>query len=132
MTTSNWRIVGSTAPAVFGGKDWAILPTNRAPPLLIQMKREEELSQKALRTQTVSRRNTMLYMAVSVLGVSAEPAEARVGRVENKRKAMEKLQRLREKALPSEKEKNIATPSLPNRRQNAIKPLVEVSLILTQ
>lgn len=96
------------------------------------MKREEELSQKALRTQTVSRRNTMLYMAVSVLGVSAEPAEARVGRVENKRKAMEKLQRLREKALPSEKEKNIATPSLPNRRQNAIKPLVEVSLILTQ
>ncbi|KAK1549378.1 hypothetical protein Q3G72_001126 [Acer saccharum] len=51
---------------------------------------------------SVSRRGAMLYMTAEILsGATAEPAEARVTKLERKRKIMENLKMLREKAVVS-------------------------------
>ncbi|THF98818.1 hypothetical protein TEA_001750 [Camellia sinensis var. sinensis] len=68
-----------------------------------QVRSKEEQEREAPKALfTVSRRDTLLYLAaVSLSGVtlmSTRPVEARVGKIENKRKAMKKLEKLREKA----------------------------------
>nr|TKW15635.1 hypothetical protein SEVIR_5G250200v2 [Setaria viridis]TKW15636.1 hypothetical protein SEVIR_5G250200v2 [Setaria viridis]TKW15637.1 hypothetical protein SEVIR_5G250200v2 [Setaria viridis] len=49
----------------------------------------------------ITRRDTLSFMSSAMLAalLVASPAEARTSRLENKKKAMEKLERLREKAL---------------------------------
>nr|CAB3477748.1 unnamed protein product [Digitaria exilis] len=58
----------------------------------------------------ITRRYTLLFMSSAMLAtfLVASPAEARTSRLENKKKAMEKLEKLREKAL-GPKEKNGST-----------------------
>ncbi|XP_010424882.1 PREDICTED: uncharacterized protein LOC104710044 [Camelina sativa] len=62
---------------------------------------------QVLDAKDISRRNTMLYLTAGFLGginiLNGEAAEARVGRKENRRKAMEKL---RAKAKESEPNKS--------------------------
>ncbi|KAG2599426.1 hypothetical protein PVAP13_5KG456500 [Panicum virgatum] len=62
-----------------------------------------------LRNQ-ITRRDTLSFMSCAILAafLVASPAEARTSRLENKKKAMEKLEKLREKAL-GPKEKNGST-----------------------
>lgn len=63
-------------------------------------------------TSHITRRDALSFMSSGVLAafvlVVASPAEARPSRLENKRKALEKLEKLREKAL-GPKEKSGAT-----------------------
>ncbi|CAL4962412.1 unnamed protein product [Urochloa decumbens] len=49
----------------------------------------------------ITRRDTLSFMSSAMLAafLVASPAEARTSRLENKKKAMEKLEKLREKAL---------------------------------
>lgn len=60
----------------------------------------------------ITRRDALSFMSSAVLAafvlMVASPAEARTSRLENKKKALEKLEKLREKAL-GPKEKNGAT-----------------------
>ncbi|TXG48329.1 hypothetical protein EZV62_027623 [Acer yangbiense] len=57
---------------------------------------------KAAVSVSVSRRGAMLYMTAEIFrGATAEPAEARVTKLERKRKIMEKLEKLRERAVVS-------------------------------
>lgn len=62
---------------------------------LLQVKSEQVQILQAPKTITVSRRDIIQYAATkSLVGFAllfSEPAEARVGRLENKKKAMEKL-----------------------------------------
>lgn len=63
--------------------------------------------QEARLTSSISRRDTLSYMSSVFLAtfLMADPAKARTSRQENKRKVMEKLEKLREKALgPKEKD----------------------------
>ncbi|XP_044492029.1 uncharacterized protein LOC123215837 isoform X2 [Mangifera indica] len=86
-------------------------------------------------TNRLSRRDTMLYMTAEILSgvalLSAEPAEARVQKLERKRKIMEKLEKLREKAgVPKPEIENgkltLPAPKPPtNPRQGSVQPLVE-------
>ncbi|KAL6615670.1 hypothetical protein ACP70R_037940 [Stipagrostis hirtigluma subsp. patula] len=79
----------------------------------------------------ISRRDTLSFMSCAVLAVAflvASPAEARTSRLENKKKAMEKLEKLREKALGS-KEKNGGTgKDMPPANLLIPPPVVEASL----
>lgn len=64
-------------------------------------------AQEARLTSSISRRDTLSYMSSVFLAtfLMADPAEARTSRQENKRKVMEKMEKLREKALgPKEKD----------------------------
>lgn len=76
----------------------------------------------------------MLYMTAEILSgvalLSADPAEARVQKLERKRKIMEKLEKLREKAGVSKPkiENGKQTPPAPKRptnpQQGPVQPLV--------
>lgn len=88
-------------------------------------------------TIQVSRRDIMQYAATTPLVALAllftEPAEARVGKLENKRKIMEKLDKLRQKSetskpkpeAPTEDSKLPIFPVLPFSGQ--AEPLVEAT-----
>lgn len=78
----------------------------------------------------------MLYVTAEVLSgftlLSAEPAEARIGKLERKRKIMEKLEKLREEAgisKPKTENKVTPPPQRPaNPQQPSVRPLAEATL----
>ncbi|GKV43660.1 hypothetical protein SLEP1_g50924 [Rubroshorea leprosula] len=111
-----------------------------------QVKNEKVQKPQALETFNVSRRDIMQYAATEALVGAAflftEAAEARVEKLENKRKIMDKLEKLREKfgiskpkaeAPPSQKspdEKSLPTFPLPpqeGRVAGRVGPLVEAT-----
>ena len=109
------------------------------------MENGEEQTQNALKAFSVSRRDMICLTAQTLTAATfwpAEPAEARVSRSEIKRKLLEKLKQLREKAgfakpkeddeknpdsqPPSAKDEALqtSTPS-PNPLDNPVRTLVE-------
>ncbi|GAV62027.1 hypothetical protein CFOL_v3_05551 [Cephalotus follicularis] len=119
-----------------------VITTYRVPSLQVNCKEEHKL--RSLKIFNVSRRDTMKYLTVGALSwfalLSTEPAEARVGRAEMKRKIMQKLKMLKEKARVSEpkNEIGIKTPPAPaiappppkkeKKLENPVRPLVEATL----
>ncbi|KAF2309015.1 hypothetical protein GH714_000106 [Hevea brasiliensis] len=77
------------------------LPAIKRP--VIQVVRLKEETLQAPKTLNVSRRDALLYLTAETLGgiivlSAVEPAEARVGRLDMKKKIMQKLEKLRENA----------------------------------
>ncbi|KAK4857779.1 hypothetical protein QYF36_006210 [Acer negundo] len=99
MAYAHSKLMGSSLP-----RD--LLPTKTHALSLHQVIRREggrnSQAAKAAVSVSVSRRGAMVYMTAEILSgaaiLSAEPAEARVTKLERKRKIMEKLEKLREKA----------------------------------
>ncbi|KAH0899320.1 hypothetical protein HID58_048888 [Brassica napus] len=112
--------------------------SRRRPLLEANIKEPQKL--QVLDSKDVSRRNTLLYLTAGVLGgvnfLHGEAAEARVGRKENRRKALEKLRGKAKESEPKsgdEKKKELDTeifPLLPPPLQpQALGPLVEANLL---
>ncbi|KFK33355.1 hypothetical protein AALP_AA5G003100 [Arabis alpina] len=111
------------------------------PPLLeVNIKEHQKL--QVLDSKDVSRRNTMLYLTAGVLGginflLSNEAADARVGRKENRRKALEKLRGRAKESEPKsgdkKKEKELESQVFPliplPLQQQAIGPVVEANFV---
>ncbi|PUZ55618.1 hypothetical protein GQ55_5G226800 [Panicum hallii var. hallii] len=79
----------------------------------------------------VTRRDTLSFMSSAILAafLVASPAEARTSRLENKKKAMEKLEKLREKALGPKKKNGSTSKEMPPPANLLIPPAaVEASL----
>ena len=93
---------------------------------------------------TVSRRDMMQCLTAEVLGLTLlpKPAEARLSRLEAKKKIMEKLEELREKAglLKPKTENGMKSPTEPSPKdkksptlplappEGTVRPLVEATL----
>ncbi|KAG7635517.1 hypothetical protein AtNW77_Chr2g0221161 [Arabidopsis thaliana] len=81
-----------------------------SPQPLLEAKIKEPQKLQVLDSKDVSRRNTMLYLAAGFLGginiLNSEAAEARVGRKENRKKALEKLRAKAEESEPNNKSGN--------------------------
>jgi len=77
---------------------------------LLEAKIKEPQKLQVLDSKDVSRRNTMLYLAAGFLGginiLNSEAAEARVGRKENRKKALEKLRAKAKESEPNNKSGN--------------------------
>ncbi|CAN7002768.1 unnamed protein product [Brassica oleracea var. botrytis] len=110
------------------------------PQPLLEANIKEPQKLHVLDSKDVSRRNTLLYLTAGVLGgvnfLHGEAAEARVGRKENRRKALEKLRGNAKESEPKsgdEKKKELDTeifPLLPPPLQpQALGPLVEANLL---
>lgn len=119
---------------------------------LLKVRKEAQILQPIETLTTVSRRDMALCLtaATTLAGANLfkpEPAEARVKKPEIRKKIMEKLEWLREKAglskqkadngenttpppapLVKEKEKLLPLPPLPNLQKSADKSLVEATL----
>jgi hypothetical protein len=79
----------------------------------------------------VTRRDILSFMSSAILAafLVASPAEARTSRLENKKKAMEKLEKLREKALGPKKKNGSTSKEMPPPANLLIPPAaVEASL----
>ncbi|ANM61587.1 hypothetical protein AT2G01400 [Arabidopsis thaliana] len=78
-----------------------------SPQPLLEAKIKEPQKLQVLDSKDVSRRNTMLYLAAGFLGginfLNGEAAEARVGRKENRKKALEKLRAKAKESEPNNK-----------------------------
>ncbi|KAL9298482.1 hypothetical protein AtEden1_Chr2g0221801 [Arabidopsis thaliana] len=81
-----------------------------SPQPLLEAKIKEPQKLQVLDSKDVSRRNTMLYLAAGFLGginiLNSEAAEARVGRKENRKKALEKLRAKAKESEPNNKSGN--------------------------
>ncbi|AEC05446.1 unnamed protein product [Arabidopsis thaliana] len=81
-----------------------------SPQPLLEAKIKEPQKLQVLDSKDVSRRNTMLYLAAGFLGginfLNGEAAEARVGRKENRKKALEKLRAKAKESEPNNKSGN--------------------------
>ncbi|CAO1945306.1 unnamed protein product [Urochloa humidicola] len=79
----------------------------------------------------ITRRDTLSFMSSAMLAafLVASPAEARTSRLENKKKAMEKLEKLREKALGPKEKNGSSSKEMPPPANLLIPPAaVEASL----
>ncbi|KAI8023502.1 hypothetical protein LOK49_LG03G00921 [Camellia lanceoleosa] len=99
MALSTLKLVRCCLPPTVGANETTVKKSL----LPLQVRSKEEQEQEAPKALfTVSRRDTLLYLAAASLSgvtlMSTRPVEARVGKIENKRKAMKKLEKLREKA----------------------------------
>ncbi|KAJ4843396.1 hypothetical protein Tsubulata_013301 [Turnera subulata] len=76
--------------------------------------RSKQHKLRAPGASSASRRDTLLYLTAGTIGAftifSTEPAEAREGRLEGKKKVMEKLEKIREQAGVSLKPETKNTP----------------------
>ncbi|KAL6969931.1 hypothetical protein U1Q18_029641 [Sarracenia purpurea var. burkii] len=116
MASSALMLVGCPLPPTAGANYHMPATINNAlSPLQIRRKKEQE-QEVPKPFSTASRRAWVLHLAAaSLIGItlfSTRPVEARIGRLENKRKAREKLEMLREKAGVS-KNKEDTLPSQP-------------------
>ncbi|KAF8117080.1 hypothetical protein N665_0012s0090 [Sinapis alba] len=110
-----------------------------SPQPLLEANIKEPQKLQVLDSKDVSRRNTMLYVTAGVLcGVNflhGEAAEARVGRKENRRKALEKLRGRAKDSEPKSRDKKKELdaevfPFLPPSLQpQALGPVVEANLL---
>ncbi|KAJ0095313.1 hypothetical protein Patl1_15275 [Pistacia atlantica] len=140
MAYCHSKMIGAPLPVASGGKDLidspVIVSTTKTRVLLpLQVRNNLEQKLQKPETNCISRRDTMLYMTAKILSgvalLSADPAEARVQKLERKRKIMEKLEKLREKAGVSKPkiENGKQTPPPPKRpanpQQGSVQPLVE-------
>ncbi|TVU35808.1 hypothetical protein EJB05_05931 [Eragrostis curvula] len=96
----------------------------------VSCKYNQLTSVQGTRLNHISRRVTLSFMSSAALAafLVATPAEARTSRLENKKKAMEKLEKIREKALgPKGKNGNVGKEMPP---ANLLVPplVVEASL----
>ncbi|XP_010455407.2 PREDICTED: uncharacterized protein LOC104737007 [Camelina sativa] len=77
---------------------------------LLEANIKEPKKLQVLDSKDISRRNTMLYLTTGFLGginiLHGEAAEARVGRKENRKKAMEKLMAKAKESEPPNKSEN--------------------------
>lgn len=108
---------------------------------LVEANIKEPQKLQVLDAKDVSRRNTMLYLTAGLLGginlLHSEAAEARVGRKENRKKALEKLRAKAQESEPKSGNKKIEKeletelfPLLPpSLQQQAIGPVVEANLL---
>ncbi|XP_031255811.1 uncharacterized protein LOC116113788 isoform X2 [Pistacia vera] len=134
------KMIGAPLPLASCGKDLidppVIVSTTKTRVLLpLQVRNNLEQKLQKPETNCISRRDTMLCMTAKILSgvalLSADPAEARVQKLERKRKIMEKLEKLREKAGVSKPkiENGKQTPLPPKRpanpQQGSVQPLVE-------
>ncbi|ESR61518.1 hypothetical protein CICLE_v10017161mg [Citrus x clementina] len=93
--------------------------STRTRAVALQVRRKQEQNLQAQKRISIPRRDAMLYMTAEVVSAlsffSAEPAEARVGKLERKKKIVEKLEKLREEAGVSKPktENRITPPALP-------------------
>ncbi|KAL6842640.1 hypothetical protein ACP4OV_027484 [Aristida adscensionis] len=84
----------------------------------------------SLRSQ-INRRDTLSFMSSAILAVAflvASPAEARTSRLENKKKAMEKLEKLREKALGPKEKNRASSKDMPPANLLIPPPVIEATL----
>ncbi|XP_017971439.1 PREDICTED: uncharacterized protein LOC108660955 [Theobroma cacao] len=151
MAFSNWNTVGSLVTPAVEKEDF--LPSKRSVMVATKIKTafvplqvKCEKRHKSLTTKcfAVSRRDMMQCLTAEVLGLALlpKPAIARVSRLEMRKKIMEKLEELREKAglskpktenemksptKPSPKDKKSPTLPLPP-PESAVQLLVEVTL----
>ncbi|KAK3188979.1 hypothetical protein Dsin_028540 [Dipteronia sinensis] len=97
MAYAHSKLMGPSLP-----RDLLATKTPALPLHQIQVRREGGRNSLAPKAVSVSRRGAMLFMTSEILSgaamLSAEAAEARVTKLERKRKIMEKLEKLREKA----------------------------------
>ncbi|KAL1208284.1 hypothetical protein V5N11_034997 [Cardamine amara subsp. amara] len=109
---------------------------------LVEANIKEPQKLQVLDSKDISRRNTMLYLTAGLLGgislLHGEAAEARVGRKENRRKALEKLRTKAKESEPKSENKKIEKeleselfPLLPppSLQQQTIGPVVEANLL---
>ncbi|CAN8266951.1 unnamed protein product [Cochlearia groenlandica] len=112
-------------------------------PLLEEANIKDPNKLQALDSKHVTRRNTMLYLTAGVVGGicflhGEEAAEARAGRQENRRKALEKLREKTKDSKPKSGDRNKDIEKLdtelfpllpPSLQQQAIGPVVEANLL---
>jgi hypothetical protein len=112
-----------------------ILATSVASPQpLLEANIKERKKIQVLDSKDVSRRNTMLYLTAGFLGGirflhGEEAAEARVGRKENRRKALEKLRGRAKESEPKSQDKTKDNTELFPLLPQAIGPVVEANLL---
>ncbi|XP_006398526.2 uncharacterized protein LOC18016002 [Eutrema salsugineum] len=129
-------------PAKYSRRRVILATSVGSPQPLLEANIKEHKKLQVLDSNDVSRRKTMLYLAAGVLGgisfLHGETAEARVGRKENRRKALEKLRGKAKESEPksgdNKKEKELDTeqlfPLLPSPlQQQALGPVVEANLL---
>ncbi|KAL5830406.1 hypothetical protein ACOSQ3_019874 [Xanthoceras sorbifolium] len=152
MAYSHCKLMGAPLSAITGERDLlfsrpvtvAALPRhqeNKAKKTQlfcsVGVRREGGRNLQAPKAVSVSRRDAMLCVTAEILSgiamLSAEPAEARVTKLERRRKIMEKLEKIREKAGESkpkteDKVDTTPAPTLLPRPQPQPQPLVEAIL----
>uniref|UniRef100_A0A2P2QU19 Uncharacterized protein MANES_17G076600 n=1 Tax=Rhizophora mucronata TaxID=61149 RepID=A0A2P2QU19_RHIMU len=93
------KLMGPTFSPITGSRD-SSTTIKQLPAIQVMSLKEQKLHTRA--SFNVLRRETLLYLTVETLVgatiFSTESAEAQVGRLENKKKVAEKLEKLREKA----------------------------------
>ncbi|XP_050373260.1 uncharacterized protein LOC126790925 [Argentina anserina] len=112
MSLSSWKLANGALPPSVGEnrlptKPLTLITSKRALPPQVRSEGKQESGPRVL---GVSRRDLMLSLPAATLAAvtlfSAEPAEARIVKLEIKRKIREKLEMLREKAGLSKPKNN--------------------------
>ncbi|KAL5763314.1 hypothetical protein ACOSP7_019578 [Xanthoceras sorbifolium] len=136
MAYSHCKLMGAPLSAITGERDLLFSrPVTVAALPRHQVRREGGRNLQAPKAVSVSRRDAMLCVTAEILSgiamLSAEPAEARVTKLERRRKIMEKLEKIREKAgesKPKTEDKVDTTPAPTLLPRPQPQPLVEAIL----